>query len=158
MVNAQALEKVQPVDLKANEIEVHLGVTWLPLEIIDRFMYETFQTPYYTRSSIKVHYNELANVWNITNKSADNINLTVTQKYGTSRKNAFHILEATLNLRNVRVFDYEEDENGKRVAVLNKKETAIAQAKQELIKQTFNEWIWKDPESRDKHCQLDNEK
>lgn len=158
MVNAQALEKVQPVDLKANEIEVHLGVTWLPLEIIDRFMYETFQTPYYTRSSIKVHYNELANVWNITNKSADNINLTVTQKYGTSRKNAFHILEATLNLRNVRVFDYEEDENGKRVAILNKKETAIAQAKQELIKQTFKEWIWKDPERREKLCKLYNEK
>ena len=158
MVNAQALEKVQPVDLKANEIEVHLGVTWLPLEIIDRFMYETFQTPYYTRSSIKVHYNELANVWNITNKSADNINLTVTQKYGTSRKNAFHILEATLNLRNVRVFDYEEDENGKRVAILNKKETAIAQAKQELIKQTFKEWIWKDPERREKLCKVYNEK
>ncbi len=158
MVNAQALEKVQPVDLKANEIEVHLGVTWLPLEIIDRFMYETFQTPYYTRSSIKVHYNELANVWNITNKSADNINLTVTQKYGTSRKNAFHILEATLNLRNVRVFDYEEDASGKRVAVLNKKETAIAQAKQELIKQTFKEWIWKDPERREKLCKLYNEK
>lgn len=158
MVNAQALEKVQPVDLKANEIEVHLGVTWLPLEIIDRFMYETFQTPYYTRSSIKVHYNELANVWNITNKSADNINLTVTQKYGTSRKNAFHILEATLNLRNARVFDYEEDENGKRVAILNKKETAIAQAKQELIKQTFKEWIWKDPERREKLCKLYNEK
>lgn len=158
MVNAQALEKVQPVDLKANEIEVHLGVTWLPLEIIDHFMYETFKTPYYTRSSIKVHYNELANVWNITNKSADNINLTVTQKYGTSRKNAFHILEATLNLRNVRVFDYEEDENGKRVAVLNKKETAIAQAKQELIKQTFKEWIWKDPERREKLCKLYNEK
>lgn len=158
MVNAQALEKVQPVDLKANEIEVHLGVTWLPLEIIDRFMYETFQTPYYTRSSIKVHYNELANVWNITNKSADNINLTVTQKYGTSRKNAFHILEATLNLRNVRVFDYEEDASGKRIAILNKKETAIAQAKQELIKQTFKEWIWKDPERREKLCKLYNEK
>lgn len=158
MVNAQALEKVQPVDLKANEIEVHLGVTWLPLEIIDRFMYETFQTPYYTRSSIKVYYNELANVWNITNKSADNINLTVTQKYGTSRKNAFHILEATLNLRNVRVFDYEEDENGKRVAILNKKETAIALAKQELIKQTFKEWIWKDPERRERLCKLYNEK
>lgn len=158
MVNAQALEKVQPVDLKANEIEVHLGVTWLPLEIIDRFMYETFQTPYYTRSAIKVHYNELANVWNITNKSADNINLTVTQKYGTNRKNAFHILEATLNLRNVRVFDYEEDANGKRIAVLNKKETAIAQAKQELIKQTFKEWIWKDPERREKLCKLYNEK
>ena len=158
MVNAQALEKVQPVDLKANEIEVHLGVTWLPLEVIDRFMYETFQTPYYTRSSIKVHYNEFANVWNITNKSADNINLTVTQKYGTSRKNAFHILEATLNLRNVRVFDYEEDASGKRVAILNKKETAIAQAKQELIKQTFKEWIWKDPERREKLCKLYNEK
>src|SRR5699024_767858 len=103
-------------------------------------------------------YNELANVWNITNKSADNINLTVTQKYGTSRKNAFHILEATLNLRNVRVFDYEEDASGKRIAILNKKETANAQAKQELIKQTFKEWIWKDPERREKLCKLYNEK
>lgn len=120
-VNVDALEKVQPVDLKATEIEVHLGVTWLPIEIINKFMYETFNTSYYARGAIKVHYNELANVWNIEHKAADNTNLTVTQKYGTSRKNAFHILEATLNLRNVRVFDYEEDENGKRVAILNKK-------------------------------------
>lgn len=133
-VNVDALEKVQPVDLKATEIEVHLGVTWIPIEIINKFMYETFNTSYYARGAIKVHYNELANVWNIEHKAADNTNLTVTQKYGTSRKNAFHILEATLNLRNVRVFDYEEDENGKRVAILNKKETAIAQSKQELIK------------------------
>lgn len=139
--NVDALEKVQPVDLKATEIEVHLGVTWLPIEIINKFMYETFNTSYYARGAIKVHYNELANVWNIEHKAADNTNLTVTQKYGTSRKNAFHILEATLNLRNVRVFDYEEDENGKRVAILNKKETAIAQSKQELIKQAFKDWI-----------------
>ena len=91
-------------------------------------------------------------------QGADNTNLTVTQKYGTSRKNAFHILEATLNLRNVRVFDYEEDENGKRVAILNKKETAIAQSKQELIKQAFKDWIWKDPERREYLCKLYNEK
>lgn len=157
-VNVDALEKVQPVDLKATEIEVHLGVTWLPIEIINKFMYETFNTSYYARGAIKVHYNELANVWNIENKAADNTNLTVTQKYGTSRKNAFHILEATLNLRNVRVFDYEEDENGKRVAILNKKETAIAQSKQELIKQAFKDWIWKDPERREYLCKLYNEK
>lgn len=105
-----------------------------------------------------MHYNELANVWNIEHKAADNTNLTVTQKYGTSRKNAFHILEATLNLRNVRVFDYEEDENGKRVAILNKKETAIAQSKQELIKQAFKDWIWKDPERREYLCKLYNKK
>lgn len=157
-VNVDALEKVQPVDLKATEIEVHLGVTWIPIEIINKFMYETFNTSYYARGAIKVHYNELANVWNIEHKSADNTNLTVTQKYGTSRKNAFHILEATLNLRNVRVFDYEEDENGKRVAILNKKETAIAQSKQELIKQAFKDWIWKDPERREYLCKLYNEK
>nr|WP_294773754.1 DEAD/DEAH box helicase family protein [uncultured Eubacterium sp.] len=157
-VNVDALEKVQPVDLKATEIEVHLGVTWLPIEIINKFMYETFNTSYYARGTIKVHYNELANVWNIEHKAADNTNLTVTQKYGTSRKNAFHILEATLNLRNVRVFDYEEDENGKRVAILNKKETAIAQSKQELIKQAFKDWIWKDPERREYLCKLYNEK
>lgn len=157
-VNVDALEKVQPVDLKATEIEVHLGVTWLPIEIINKFMYETFNTSYYARGAIKVHYNELANVWNIEHKAADNTNLTVTQKYGTSRKNAFHILEATLNLRNVRVFDYEEDKNGKRVAILNKKETAIAQSKQELIKQAFKNWIWKDPERREYLCKLYNEK
>mgnify|MGYP002255226350 FL=1 len=157
-VNVDALEKVQPVDLKATEIEVHLGVTWLPIEIINKFMYETFNTSYYARGAIKVHYNELANVWNIEHKAADNTNLTVTQKYGTSRKNAFHILEATLNLRNVRVFDYEEDENGKRVAILNKKETAIAQSKQELIKQAFKDWIWKDPERREYLCKLYNKK
>lgn len=157
-VNVDALEKVQPVDLKATEIEVHLGVTWLPIEIINKFMYETFNTSYYARGAIKVHYNELANVWNIEHKAADNTNLTVTQKYGTSRKNAFHILEATLNLRNVRVFDYEEDENGKRVAILNKKETAIAQSKQERIKQAFKDWIWKDPERREYLCKLYNEK
>ena len=157
-VNVDALEKVQPVDLKATEIEVHLGVTWLPIEIINKFMYETFNTSYYARGAIKVHYNELANVWNIEHKAADNTNLTVTQKYGTSRKNAFHILEATLNLRNVRVFDYEEDENGKRVAILNKKETAIAQSKQELIKQAFKDWIWKDPDRREYLCKLYNEK
>lgn len=156
--NVDALEKVQPVDLKATEIEVHLGVTWLPIEIINKFMYETFNTSYYARGAIKVHYNELANVWNIEHKAADNTNLTVTQKYGTSRKNAFHILEATLNLRNVRVFDYEEDENGKRVAILNKKETAIAQSKQELIKQAFKDWIWKDLERREYLCKLYNEK
>lgn len=157
-VNVEALEKVQPVDLKANEITVTLGTTWIPIEIINRFMHETFQTPFYTRAVIRVHYNELANVWNIENKSADNGNITVTQKYGTSRKNAFHILESTLNMRNVKVFDYEEDENGKRVAILNKKETAIAQSKQELIKQTFKEWIWKDPERREKLCKMYNEK
>ena len=156
--NVDALEKVQPVDLKATEIEVHLGVTWLPIEIINKFMCETFNTSYYARGAIKVHYNELANVWNIEHKAADNTNLTVTQKYGTSRKNAFHILEATLNLRNVRVFDYEEDENGKRVAILNKKETAIAQSKQELIKQAFKDWIWKDLERREYLCKLNNEK
>ena len=156
--NVDALEKVQPVDLKATEIEVHLGVTWLPIEIINKFMYETFNTSYYARGAIKVHYNELANVWNIEHKAADNTNLIVTQKYGTSRKYAFHILEATLNLRNVRVFDYEEDENGKRVAILNKKETAIAQSKQELIKQAFKDWIWKDPERRDYLSKLYNKK
>ena len=157
-VNVDALEKVQPIDLKATEIEVHLGVTWIPIEIINKFMHETFNTSYYARGAIKVHYNELANVWNIEHKAADNTNLTVTQKYGTSRKNAYHILEATLNLRNVRVFDYEEDENGKRVAILNKKETAIAQSKQELIKQAFKDWIWKDPDRREYLCKLYNEK
>ncbi|MFR5875261.1 MAG: helicase-related protein [Eubacterium sp.] len=157
-INAAALEKVQPVDLKANDISVQLGSTWLPIEYIEQFMYELLDTPFYLQYKIKVHYNEVADAWNIENKAADNINLNVTQKYGTNRKNAFHIIENTLNLRNVKVFDYEENDEGKRVAILNKEETTIAQQKQKIIKQKFKDWIWRDPERRDTLCKLYNEK
>lgn len=157
-INVSALEKVQPADLKANDISVQLGSTWLPIEYVEQFMYELLDTPFYLRYKIKAHYNEVADSWNIENKSADNINLNVTQKYGSHRKNAFHIIESTLNLKNVKVFDYEEDENGKRVAILNKKETTIAQQKQKIIKQRFKDWLWRDPERRDALCKLYNEK
>ena len=157
-INAAALEKVQPVDLKANDISVQLGSTWLPMKYVEQFMYELLDTPFYLRNKIKVHYNEVADAWNIENKAADNVNLNVTQKYGTNRKNAFHIIENTLNLRNVKVFDYEENDEGKRVAILNKKETTIAQQKQKIIKQKFKDWIWRDPERREELCKLYNEK
>lgn len=157
-INAAALEKVQPVDLKANDISVQLGSTWLPIEYVEQFMYELLDTPFYLRYKIKVHYNEVADAWNIENKASDNINLNVTQKYGTNRKNAFHIIENTLNLRNVKVFDYEENDEGKRVAIFNKEETTIAQQKQKIIKQKFKDWIWRDPERREGLCNLYNEK
>lgn len=157
-INAAALEKVQPVDLKANDISVQLGSTWLPIEYVEQFMYELLDTPFYLRYKIKAHYNEVADSWNIENKSADNINLNVTQKYGTHRKNAFHIIEKTLNLQNVKVFDYVDNDEGKRVPILNKEETTLAQQKQKIIKQKFKDWIWRDPERRDALCKLYNEK
>lgn len=157
-INAAALEKVQPVDLKANDISVQLGSTWLPIEYVEQFMYELLDTPFYLRYKIKVHYNEVADSWNIENKSADNINLNVTQKYGTNRKNAFHIIEKTLNLQNVKVFDYVDNDEGKRVPILNKEETTLAQQKQKIIKQKFKDWIWRDPERREALCKLYNEK
>ena len=157
-INVSALEKVQPADLKANDISVQLGSTWLPIEYIEQFMYELLDTPFYLRYKIKAHYNEVADSWNIENKSADNINLNVTQKYGTNRKNAFHIIEKTLNLQNVKVFDYVDNNEGKRVPILNKEETTLAQQKQKIIKQKFKDWIWRDPERRDTLCRLYNEK
>ena len=157
-INAAALEKVQPADLKANDISVQLGSTWLPIEYVEQFMYELLDTPFYLRYKIKAHYNEVADSWNIENKSADNINLNVTQKYGTHRKNAFHIIEKTLNLQNVKVFDYVDNDEGKRVPILNKEETTLAQQKQKIIKQKFKDWIWRDPERRDALCKLYNEK
>ncbi len=157
-INAVALEKVQPIDLKPNDIYVNLSATWIPIKYIEQFMYELLDTPFHLKYKIKVHYNETADVWNIENKSADNINLNVTQKYGTDRKNAFHIIENTLNMRNVKVFDYKENDEGKRVAILNKEETTIAQQKQKIIKQKFKDWIWRDPERREELCKLYNEK
>ena len=140
-VNVQALEKVQPKDLTASEISVRLGATWIPPEIFQQFMFEFLDTPRYAQWNIKVHYSQFTGEWNIEGKSYDRSNVKAYSTYGTSRINAYKIIEETLNLKDVRIFDYIEDDEGKKKAVLNKKETAIAQAKQELIKQGFQDWI-----------------
>ena len=156
--NVEALEKVQPVDLTAAEISVRVGATWIPPEDYEDFMYELFGTPYYARWRIKIHFSAYTGEWNIEGKSGDRGNVRAFNTYGTDRINGYKILEQTLNLKDVRIFDYIEDADGKRTPVLNKKETAIAQAKQELIKQAFQEWIWKDPSRRERLTKLYNEK
>lgn len=156
--NVRALEAVQPVDLTASEISVRLGATWLPPEIAEQFMFELFDTPRYCQWNIHVHFSQYTGEWNVEGKSYDRTNVKAYNTYGTSRINGYKIMEETLNLKDVRIFDYIEDENGKKTAVLNKKETAIAQGKQELIKQAFADWIWKDPERREKLTRLYNEK
>ena len=157
-VNVQALEKVQPKDLTASEISVRLGATWIPPEIFQQFMFEFLDTPRYAQWNIKVHYSQFTGEWNIEGKSYDRSNVKAYSTYGTSRINAYKIIEETLNLKDVRIFDYIEDEEGKKKAVLNKKETAIAQAKQELIKQGFQDWIWAEPTRREKLTKMYNEK
>jgi N12 class adenine-specific DNA methylase len=150
--NVQALERVQPVDLTASEISVRLGATWLPPEIVEQFMFELFSTPNYCQWNIHVRYFQRTGDWNVEGKSYDKSNIKAHNTYGTSRINGYKIIEETLNLRDVRIFDYVQDENGKKTPVLNKKETAIAQGKQELIKQAFKDWIFKDPERRADLC------
>ena len=157
-INVEALEKVQPKDLTASEIFVQLGTTWLPEEIAQQFMYEFLDTPVYARWNIKVHYSKLTGEWNVEGKSYDRGNLKAYNTYGTKRVNAYKIIEDTLNMKDVRVFDYMEDDEGKKKAVLNKKETAIAQSKQELIKQGFQDWVWRDPARREKLVRLYNDK
>ena len=157
-INVEALEKVQPKDLTASEIAVRLGTTWLPPEIIQQFMFEFLDTPRYAQWNIKVHFSQFTGEWNIEGKSYDRSNVKAYSTYGTSRINGYKIIEETLNLKDVRIFDYIEDEEGKKKAVLNKKETAIAQAKQELIKQGFQDWIWADPARREKLTKMYNEK
>lgn len=156
--NVRALEAVQPVDLTASEITVRLGATWLPPEIIEEFMFELFSTPRYCQWNIHVHYAQYTGEWNVEGKSYDRSNVKAHNTYGTGRVNGYKIMEETLNLRDVRIFDYIEDGNGRKTAVLNKKETAIAQGKQELIKQAFADWIWSDPERREQLTKLYNEK
>ena len=156
--NIRALEAVQPVDLTASEISVRLGATWLPPEIIEEFMFELFSTPRYCQWNIHVHYAQYTGEWNVEGKSYDRSNVKAHNTYGTGRVNGYKIMEETLNLRDVRIFDYIEDGNGRKTAVLNKKETAIAQGKQELIKQAFADWIWSDPERREQLTKLYNEK
>ena len=157
-INVEALEKVQPKDLTASEIAVRLGATWLPPEIIQQFMFEFLDTPRYAQWNIKVHFSQFTGEWNIEGKSYDRSNVKAYSTYGTSRINGYKIIEETLNLKDVHIFDYIEDEEGKKKAVLNKKETAIAQAKQELIKQGFQDWIWADPARREKLTKMYNEK
>ena len=157
-INVEALEKVQPKDLTASEISVRLGATWIPPEIFEKFMFEFLDTPRYAQWNIKVHYSQYTGEWNIEGKSYDRSNVKAYSTYGTSRINAYKIIEETLNLKDVRIFDYIEDEDGKKKAVLNKKETAIAQAKQELIKQGFQDWVWADPTRREKLTKMYNEK
>ena len=154
--NVEALEKVQPVDLTASEISVRLGATWLDPGYIRQFIFETLDTSRRARWDIKVHYSRITGEWRIEGKSKDSYNVKAYSTYGTSRASAYDIIESSLNLKDVRIFDYQYDPDGRRVAVLNKKETAIAQGKQELLKEAFSEWIWKDPERREKICKAYN--
>ena len=157
-INVEALEKVQPEDLTASEISVRLGSTWLPVDIVQQFIYEFLNTPGYAKSSIIVHYSKYTGEWSIDGKSYDRSNVKAYNTYGSARINAYRIIEETLNLKDVRIFDYVEDIDGNRKVVLNKKETAIAQSKQELIKQGFQEWVWSDPQRRERLCKLYNER
>lgn len=156
--NVEALEKVQPTPLSASEISVRLGSTWVPAKDVAEFMFDLLNTPRYMQWNIKVHFSEYTGEWNIEGKSVDNLNLNAASTYGTKRINAYKIIEETLNLRDVRVFDTIENPDGKTERVLNKRETAIAQGKQEAIKTAFSEWIWKDPQRRERLCKLYNEK
>ena len=155
--NVEALEAVQPQDLGAGEIGVRIGANWVPIDVYQQFMVELL-TPYgQARSRIKILRSEGTGQWSITEKNFDRANVKANTTYGTKRMSAYHILEQTLNQRDVRVFDYIEDEHGNKKPVLNKKETAIAQDRQELIKQKFAEWIWKDIDRRERLCRIYNE-
>ena len=155
--NVEALERIQPKDLSASEISVRLGATWLPTDVVESFMYELFGTPRYAQWRVKVRYTPLTGEWNVSEKNYDRGNVKAANTYGTERINGYKIIEETLNLKDVRIFDYVYDASGKKTPVLNKKETAIAQGKQEMIKQAFQDWIWKDPSRRERLCKLYNE-
>ena len=155
-VNADALAQVQPTDLTASEISVRLGATWLDTGYVRQFIFETLGTPRSAQWGMKVHYSGITGEWRIEGKSKDRGNVKANSTYGTKRINAYEIIEDTLNLKDVRIFDYVYDADGRKTAVLNKKETAIAQSKQELIKEAFAEWIWKDPDRREAICKTYN--
>ena len=157
-VNVEYLKEVQPKDLSASEISVRLGSTWIPPEDIKVFIEYLLNPSNYACQNINVHYNEATSEWWIEGKNYDKYNIKATNTYGTGRASAYKIIEDSLNLKDTRIYDYYEDENGKRVAELNKKETAIAQAKQEQIKLAFEEWIWKDPERRERLTKFYNER
>lgn len=156
-VNVEALEQVQPQDLAASEIDVRLGATWIPVETVQQFIFDLLSPSYYARNKIKVRYSKPTAIWNIENKNADYENVAVNITYGTKRVNAYKIIEETLNLKDVRVFDTVQDINGNEQRVLNKKETILAQQKQQAIKDQFAEWIWKDAARRDSLTKLYNE-
>ena len=157
-INVEALERVQPKDLTASEIGVKLGSVWIPPEDIHDFIHELLGNSYYVRRLVEVKFIPQTAQWVLTNKSKDKGNVKANSVYGTKAINAYEIIEETLNLKDVRIYDYVVDENGNKKAVLNKKETTIAQGKQEQIKRAFEEWIWKDPERRERLCKLYNEK
>ena len=156
-VNVTALQNVQPKDLSASEINIRLGTTWLPESDVEDFMFQLLNTPNYMQWRIKVHFSKYTGEWQVEGRSLDKGNVKANNTYGTTRANAYRIIEDTLNLRDVRIYDYVEDEDGKKKAILNKKETAIAQGIQDLIKQAFQDWIWKDPERRQKLTDYYNE-
>lgn len=147
-INVDALEKVVPDDIPASEISVRLGTTWIPTTDIQDFMYELLETPYWRQGDIKVSYSAITAQWNISGKSKDNANVRAIATFGTRRANAYRIIEDTLNLRDVRIFDYVVEPDGKRTSVLNQKETAIALSKQDAIKDAFKNWIFDNPERR----------
>ena len=155
--NIEALTAVQPVDLTAGEIGVRIGVNWMPKEIYEQFLYEVIGTSAYARDKIHVLYSPHSGEWNVTNKSFDGSNIKAVTTYGTKRINAYHIFEQTLNQKDARIYDTKIDANGNEVRVLNKKETAIAQDRQELIKAKFAEWVWKDIDRRERLCGIYNE-
>ena len=148
-VNVTALEKAQPKELEASEIDVRLGATWLDPDIIQKFMTETFQIPYYLRHAVKVRYSPYTAEWRVEGKTATGrSDIISSETYGTSRANAYKILEETLNLKDVRIYDTIEDAEGKPKRVLNKRETMLAQQKQQVIKDAFANWVWQDPQRR----------
>lgn len=156
-INLKYLQEAKPKDLNASEISVRIGTTWIPKEDYEQFMYELFDTDYYEKKKIKVNYSEIRDEWYIDNKGHDKYNEKVNTTYGTKRMNGYKIFEESLNLKDVKIYDYFEDEEGKKKRVLNGKETAIAQAKQEQIRQAFQDWIWSDPDRRNRLEQKYNE-
>ena len=158
-INVAALQKVQPKDLDASEIDVRLGATWVDPAYIDQFMYAAFDTPAFLQGNdgIRVRYSSVSGVWNISGKGRDSFNsVPVYVTYGTGRANAYKILEDSLNLKTIQIFDQTEDADGAKHQVLNPKETAVAQQKQEAVKQAFRDWIWKDPQRREDLCRKYN--
>lgn len=156
--NIEALKKVMPKDLTANEIGIKLGATWIPTEIIDSFMYELLETPNHAQWNMKVKFSEYNSQWYITSKNYDYSNVKANKTYGTNRVNAYEIIEKTLNLKDVKIFDTETNADGNKVRVFNAKETAIAQAKQDQIKQAFEDWIFNDVERRERLVRLYNDR
>lgn len=149
-VNVQALEQAQPKDLGASEIDVRLGATWIDQAYIEQFMHETFETPFYLRRSIEVKFSDITAEWRISGKSSPSYNdVAAYMTYGTDRANAYRILEETLNLKDIRIYDTIEDADGKQKRVLNKIKTTLAQQKQQAIKDAFQDWVWKDPRRRE---------